>query len=226
MGGQIYRIDRDRARFKEVVRGRIREDLQRYLASSELIGKRGDRVVSVPVPSVELPRFRFGSNESGVGQGPGEVGEAADGRHGEGDAGAGGAGEQEGTHILEAEVELEELASMLGDELQLPNILPRGRDELDASGGQWSGIRGQGPQSLRHFRRTFRRALVRTIASGEFDPERPVVTPIREDHLYRALKPKPLSAPAGPRSWARQWAMIYTLLPSSMGSRIFCVPNG
>ena len=137
MGGQIYRIDRDRARFKEVVRGRIREDLQRYLASSELIGKRGDRVVSVPVPSVELPRFRFGSNDGGVGQGPGEVGDAADGRDGEADGGAGGAGEQEGTHILEAEVELEELASMLGEELGLPNILPRGRPgaprELDAA---------------------------------------------------------------------------------------------
>ncbi len=191
MAGQIHRIDRDRARFKEVVRGRIREDLQRYLASSELIGKRGDRIVSVPVPAVELPRFRFGSNEAGVGQGPGEVGDAADGRDGDADGGAGGAGEQEGTHILEAEVELEELALMLGEELGLPNILPRGRDELDALGGQWSGIRGQGPESLRHFRRTFRRALVRTIAAGEFDHQRPVVTPIRDDQVYRALKPKP-----------------------------------
>jgi uncharacterized protein len=184
-------MDRDRARFKEVVRGRIREDLQRYLASTELIGKRGDRAVSVPVPSVELPRFRFGANEGGVGQGPGEVGDAADGSHGDADGGAGGAGEQEGAHILEAEVELEELAAMLGEELGLPNILPRGKDELDATGGQWSGIRSHGPQSLRHFRRTFRRALARTIASGEFDPAHPVVTPIPDDLRYRALRPKP-----------------------------------
>ncbi|MDG1050809.1 MAG: DUF444 family protein [Planctomycetota bacterium] len=184
-------MDRDRARFKEVVRGRIREDLQRYLASTELIGKRGDRAVSVPVPSVELPRFRFGANEGGVGQGPGEVGDAADGSHGDADGGAGGAGEQEGAHIMEAEVELEELAAMLGEELGLPNILPRGKDELDATGGQWSGIRSHGPQSLRHFRRTFRRALARTIASGEFDPAHPVVTPIPDDLRYRALRPKP-----------------------------------
>ena len=191
MAGQLHRMDRDRARFKEVVRGRIREDLQRYLASTELIGKRGDRAVSVPVPSVELPRFRFGANEGGVGQGPGEVGDAADGSHGDADGGAGGAGEQEGAHILEAEVELEELAAMLGEELGLPNILPRGKDELDATGGQWSGIRSHGPQSLRHFRRTFRRALARTIASGEFDPAHPVVTPIPDDLRYRALRPKP-----------------------------------
>lgn len=80
---------------------------------------------------------------------------------------------------------------MLGEELGLPNILPRGKDELDATGGQWSGIRSHGPQSLRHFRRTFRRALARTIASGEFDPAHPVVTPIPDDLRYRALRPKP-----------------------------------
>ena len=80
---------------------------------------------------------------------------------------------------------------MLGEELGLPNILPRGRDELDATGGQWSGVRSQGPQSLRHFRRTFRRALVRTIAAGEFDPAHPVVTPVPDDMRFRALKPKP-----------------------------------
>ena len=190
MAGRIHRIARDRARFREVVRGRIREDLRRYLASSELIGRRGDRTVSIPVPSVELPRFRFGPNDGGVGQGPGDVGDPASGNGGEAGAG-GGAGEQAGSHVLEADVELEELAAMLGEELGLPNILPRGRDELDASGGQWSGVRSQGPQSLRHFRRTFRRALARTIAAGELDPDRPVVTPIRDDQRFRALKPSP-----------------------------------
>ena len=79
MARQVYRMERDRARFKEVVRGRIREDLRRYLSSSELVGRQGDRVVSVPVPSIDLPRFRFGSNEGGVGQGPGDVGDAANG---------------------------------------------------------------------------------------------------------------------------------------------------
>lgn len=191
MTRQVYRMERDRARFKEVVRGKIREDLRRYLSSSELIGRQGDRVVSVPVPSIDLPRFRFGSNEGGVGQGPGDVGDAANGEAGEGEGGAGGAGEHEGKHILEAEVELDELAAMLGDELELPRIEPRGRDELEAAGGRWTGIRSQGPQSLRHFRRTFRRALIRTIASGDFDPANPVVVPIPDDQRFRARKPKP-----------------------------------
>ncbi len=190
MGRQIYRMERDRARFKDVVRGKIRGDLRRYLSSSELVGKQGDKVVSIPIPSIELPRFRFGSNEGGVGQGDGEAGEPVDGKaNGEGHGP--GAGEQDGQHILEAEVELSELAEMLGEELELPRIEPKGKDELLVEGGRWSGIRSQGPQSLRHFRRTYRRALARTIASGAFDPLDPVVTPIRDDERFRARRPEP-----------------------------------
>ena len=190
MSGQIYRMDADRARFKEVVRGKIREDLRKYLSSSELVGKQGDKVVSIPIPSIELPRFRFGSNEGGVGQGDGEEGESADG--GDGEAGAGsGAGEELGSHVLEAEVELEELARMMGEELELPRIEPKGRQSMEAAGGRWSGIRNEGPGSLRHFRRTYRRALARTIASGTFDPKSPVVIPIRDDERFRARRPEP-----------------------------------
>lgn len=190
MAREIYRMERDRARFKDVVRGRIRRDLRRYLSSSELVGKQGDKVVSIPVPSIELPRFRFGSSEGGVGQGGGDEGDPVDGEPGqEGPGGA--AGDQAGSHVLEAEVELEELAAMLGEELELPRIEPRGKDELLVEGGRWSGIRSQGPQSLRHFRRTYRRALARTIASGTFDPLDPVVVPIRDDERFRARRPAP-----------------------------------
>lgn len=190
MGGQIYRMERDRARFRDVVRGKIREDLRKYLSSSELVGKQGGKVVSIPVPSIELPRFRFGSNEGGVGQGEGEEGEPASG-DGEGQGSGPGAGEQQGQHILEADVELSELAEMLGEELELPRIEPKGKDELLVEGGRWSGIRSEGPQSLRHFRRTYRRALARTIASGEFDPSNPVVVPIRDDERFRSRRPEP-----------------------------------
>lgn len=190
MAREIYRMERDRARFKDVVRGRIRRDLRRYLSSSELVGKQGDQVVSIPIPSIELPRFRFGSSEGGVGQGSGDEGEPAEGQAGEEGNGR-EAGEQAGEHVLEAEVELEELAAMLGEELELPLIEPRGQDELLVEGGRWSGVRSQGPQSLRHFRRTYRRALARTIASGAFDPARPIVTPIRDDERFRARRPAP-----------------------------------
>lgn len=191
MGGQIYRIEADRARFKQVVRGKVRRDLTKYMATTELMGRQGGKTVSIPVPSVQLPRFRFGSNEGGVGQGDGGEGdEVGSGGEGEGE-GRGAAGELAGNHVLEVEVELEELARMMGEELELPRIQPRGHKTIETEAGRWTGIRTEGPGSLRHFRRTFKRALVRTIATGEFDPENPVVVPIRDDERFRARKPSP-----------------------------------
>ena len=80
---------------------------------------------------------------------------------------------------------------MLGDELQLPNIEPRGVRELDTDGGRYNGMRATGPDSLRQFRRTYRNALKRTIASGVYDPERPRVVPIRDDYRFRMRKSSP-----------------------------------
>ncbi len=192
----MYRIEADRARFHEIVRGRIREDLRKYLSTSELIARRGEQAVSVPVPQIELPHFCFGDNrKAGVGQGRGQKGDPVGGEAGAEGEGA-GAGEHEGHHILEVEVDLSELAEMLGRELELPRIEPRGKREVSAEGGRYSGLRRAGPDSLRHFRRTFREALKRTIAAGEWDPADPRVLPLRSDQRYRARRsaPEPDSA--------------------------------
>ena len=137
----VYRIERDRARFREIVRGKLRKDLRKYLSTSELMGRRGEQTVSIPVPQIELPRFRFGDNsKKGVGQGPGEKGDPVDGNQQEGE-GVGAAGDQEGQHVLEVEVDLDELAEMLGAELELPNILPRGDRLLVVRRGRYTGVR-------------------------------------------------------------------------------------
>jgi hypothetical protein len=186
----VFRIETDRARFREIVRGRIREDLRRYLSTGELIGRAGDKTVSIPLPQIELPRFVFGRNgKGGGGGGDGEKGQPSDADvDGEGGAGA---GDQQGRHILEVELDIEELAEMLGDELALPHIEPRGKRELDNEGGRYNGVRASGPDSLRLFRRTYRSALKRTIASGEWDPRAPRVVPIRDDFRYRVKKSCP-----------------------------------
>jgi hypothetical protein len=190
----MFRIEADRARFREIVRGRIRADLRRYLSTGELIGRAGEHAVSIPLPQIELPRFVFGENPRGKGKGDGE-GEGGEGEAAEGE-GTGGAGSQPGAHILEVEVELDELAEMLGDELELPRIEPRGVKELSNEGGRYNGVRMAGPDSLRQFRRTFKNALKRTIASGLYDVERPRIVPSREDFRFRMRKscPQPESS--------------------------------
>lgn len=182
----VRRIDQDHTRFRQIVRGRIKRDLKRFVSSGELIGKQGKRFVSIPLPQITLPRFRYGDNQKqGVGQGEGGEGQPVPGQDGDGQ---GQAGEQPGQHALEVEVSLEDLAKILGEELELPNIEPRGRKNLRAPAGRYTGISRAGPMSLRHFKRTFREALKRQIASGTYDPERPIIVPIREDLRFRSLQ--------------------------------------
>lgn len=188
MPSPLYRIEADHTRFRDIVRGRIRRDLRRFISSGELIGRCGDQAVSIPLPQIELPRFRYGENPEGEGgEGPGE---SADGQAGEGQdgGGTGAAGDSEGQHILEVDVDLDDLADMLGEELELPNIQPRGRKETESEAGRYTGVRNTGPDSLRHFRRSFKNALKRTVASGQWDPENPVVIPERDDLRFRARK--------------------------------------
>ncbi|MEZ6038484.1 MAG: DUF444 family protein [Planctomycetota bacterium] len=181
----VRRIDQDHTRFRQIVKGRIKRDLKRFVSSGELIGKQGKRFVSIPLPHIDLPRFRFGDNQKkGVGQGEGEEGQAAPGQ----DPGQGQAGEDSGEHQLEVDVSLEDLARILGEELELPNIEPRGNKSLQTQAGRYTGISRVGPNSLRHFKRTFREALKRQIASGTYDPENPVIVPIKEDMRFRSVQ--------------------------------------
>ena len=98
------RIDPDHRRFRDIVRGKIKQDLRKYISQGELIGRKGKDMVSIPLPQINVPRFRFGSKDKGgVGQGQGEVGDSL----GKGDPnqdGAGKAGDQAGDHALEVEL--------------------------------------------------------------------------------------------------------------------------
>jgi len=83
---------------------------------------------------------------------------------------------------------MEELAQILGEELALPRIEPRGKKNIVSTKDKYTGIRQAGPESLRHFKRTFKRALKRQISYGNYDPDKPLVVPIREDKQYRSWK--------------------------------------
>jgi len=184
-------IDRDNQRFKEIVRGKVRQGLKKYITHGEILGRKGRETVSIPVPSIDIPHFRHGTKGSGgVGQGEGEAGQPI-GR-GEDADGHGEAGDEQGQHIREAELTIDELAQMLGEELQLPAIQPKGQDTIKAIKTRYNSIRQTGPDSLRHFKRTYKRALRRLIASNEYDPRKPMVVPTREDERFRSWTEIPL----------------------------------
>lgn len=186
------KIERDQSRFKQIVRGKIRQNLRKYVTHGELIGRQGKDLVSIPIPQLDVPHFRYGHNGSGgVGQGDGEEGTPiAPGDPDDGD-GHGRAGSDPGGHILEVDVSLEELAQILGDELELPRIEPKGKANITEEKPRYTSIRRTGPESLRHFKRTYMEALRRQISSSTYDAGSPRVIPIREDKRYRSWTTTP-----------------------------------
>jgi hypothetical protein len=184
------KIKQDHARFRDIVRGRIKNNLKKYVQKGELIGKKGKDFITIPVPTIDIPHFRYGEKQQGgVGQGEGDPGDPLSPSQGDG---SGKAGSNEGQHILEVDVSLEELADILGEELQLPRIEPRGKDRIVATRIKYTGVAPSGPESLRHFKRTYKQALRRQIASGSYNWRKPMIVPVREDRRYRTWKQVPL----------------------------------
>lgn len=180
-------IKQDHSRFRSIVKGKIKQDLKKYITHSEMIGRKGKDLVSIPVPQIEIPRFRFGDRQAGgVGQGKGKPGDPV--QQGEGEPAEGEAGNSPGDHSLEVDLTLAELAEILGEKLELPRIDPKGAKTLRAHTEKFTGITQHGPESLRHFRRTFKEALKRQIASGGYNPDNPNIIPVRADKRYRSWK--------------------------------------
>jgi len=183
----IAGIKRDHLRFKQIVKGKIKQNLKKYITQGELIGKQGKDFVSIPIPQIDLPRFKFGRKQmGGVGQGEGAPGTPVG--VGDEEAGSEQAGQAPGEHVLEVDISLEELAEMLGQELELPKIQPKGAGTMHAEKYRYTGIHTVGPDALRHVRRTYKEALKRQIIQGQYDAEDPVIIPIRKDYRYRVWK--------------------------------------
>src|SRR5437764_1915308 len=186
------KIEQYLQRFRKIARGKVKSNLSKYISRGEMIGKKGNDLVSIPLPQISLPQFRYGKKGSGgVGVDDGQPGQPlTQPQDGDGDPQA---GDQPGGHILEVELSMEELAEILGEELSLPRIEPRGRKNIVTEKDKYKSIRSVGPESLRHFKRTYKRALKRQISAGQYNPVDPRVIPVREDKQYRSWKevPKP-----------------------------------
>ena len=183
----VQRIDQDLRRFKQIVRGVVKKELKKFMVTGELLGKKGKDVVSIPIHQIEIPTFKYETRElGGVGQGEGEEGTAIGAAGGE--DGTGEAGDTPGRHILEVDISIEELAEIMGEELELPNIKPKTKQSIVSQKDKYNTISRTGPESLRHFKRTFREALKRQIASGTYEAGKPMVIPVKEDKRYRSWR--------------------------------------
>ena len=108
----------------------------------------------MPVPQFDIPRFIYGNKQSGgVGEGSGQPGDPVGGQDGEdAQSGTGKAGEDAGEHVLEVDITLDELADILGEELELPAIENKGRSRIQAAKDRYTGIRRAGPEPAQALR--------------------------------------------------------------------------
>lgn len=188
-------IERDRQRGISIVKGKARKNLKEFITHGELRGRQGRRLVTIPVPSISEPHFVHGNKGSGgVAQGEGEVGQPIGSGGNQGD-GEGQAGSEPGSdHTRDVEVSFEELAKMLGEELELP-ILPKKSDRIIRTSDIYRGLKTFGIRSLMVPRRAMQEAIMRSLAdvdveellSPDFAPENYIeLTP--PDMRYRAIK--------------------------------------
>jgi uncharacterized sporulation protein YeaH/YhbH (DUF444 family) len=184
------KIGNDVDRFHSIIKGKVRKDLKKFATSDAMTAQVSGKIIKVPLASIDLPRFSFGGQNGGAGSGDGEIGDPMPGQ-GKG-KGKGGkeAGDDEGEHSY-IEFDRDELADMIREELQLPDLLPKGKGGVNSEKAKYNKVGDNGV--IRNFKRTYKNALQRSIASGIYSPDTSIVIPIRKDVRYKtsSVQPKP-----------------------------------
>lgn len=178
-------IGNDLNRFKEIVKGKIRRDLKKYASAENLVGSQGGKIVKIPLSNIDIPRFTFSSGNGGTGSGSGEVGDEVGGGQGKSKKPSPGKpGEETGDHQF-FEFDKSELAQIIKEELELPNLEQRGSGKVHSEKTKYNKINRVGNEALRHFKRTYKEAIKRQISNGSYDPENPVIIPEKSDKRYK-----------------------------------------
>lgn len=169
------RSRRDIGRHTQKVRDAIRGNLPDIISHEDIITSDGQKIVKVPVKGVDLPRFRFDQyKEEHIGQGQGgtEPGTVLGQESGPGSGKK--AGDTPGQDIYETEITVDELIDLAFEELGLPNLEDKGKEQLTETSLQYDTIRRKGPQANLDERRTLIEAFKRNARLGkpswEVDP--------------------------------------------------------
>jgi hypothetical protein len=187
-GYQDWSLERkghmDQARHLNKIREAIQEHLDTLITEEALVTSAGERTIRVPIKSLEEFKFRYDpwAGEH-VGQGPGSakpgdvLGRIRPSR--QGDAGDGHkAGEAPGEDVYEVEVSVEDLAAILFEQLELPDLRPKGPAGPEVPSTQFRDISKVGLMGNLDKRRTLRQNLMRRAREGSRG-----VGPIARDDL-------------------------------------------
>lgn len=166
----------DQERHKRKVKEAIRQNLADVVSEESIIMSEGERVVKVPIRSLDEPRLRYDTGDQpqvGQGQGGTQVGDViGQGDPGQGQQaagpgkGQGPAGEDAGVDYYEAELTIDELAELVFEDLSLPRLKPKSAPDLTVEDTRFDDVRKQGMMSNVDKRRTLLEAVKRQALGG------------------------------------------------------------
>lgn len=209
------RITEDHESFLNVVGGKIRKALKKFLRTGSIVKRRGKNgKISMTIPKIDIPHIVFGEPEDGVGRGTGKPGDVIGKDPGKGGKGKNGATNDDGEGIV-INVDIEEIIKAMEEEWALPALKPKPNQTLKQERIKYNDISLVGPESLRHNRKTLQQALKRCCASGEiktlvtrpgFADPTPSVSVINSDKRYRQYKVVEEPSSNAAIFFARDWS--------------------
>lgn len=139
----------DQERHKERVKEAIRKNLGSIVSNEAIILSDGKRTVKVPIRALDEYKFRFDHRKKKhVGQGDGKtrVGDVIgkESKPGQGMGGGGQAGQEGGAEYYEAEVNIDEIAALIFEDLHLPFLEEKAKKAVQSKKTQFNEIRRTG----------------------------------------------------------------------------------
>ncbi|MBU5344831.1 sporulation protein YhbH [Paenibacillus sp. FSL W7-1279] len=161
----------DQVRHQHKIREVIKRNLPDLITEENIILSDGKQIIKVPIRSLDEYRFIYNyQKQKHVGQGDGDsqVGDVlgrdpSSAQPGKGES----AGDQAGQDIVETEVSLEELENMLFEELELPLLQPKDKEQIETESIVFNDIRKKGIMSNIDKKRTILENLRRNARDGK-----------------------------------------------------------
>jgi uncharacterized protein len=168
------RIWIDKERFERKQEKLVQEGLERFLYTDKMRIDDGKGIVEVDIPRIDIPHFKYGANQGGVGMGKeGEEGDSVG----------------DDTEEMEKKtIPFPRLLDMMIEkwQLDLPELEPSPQ-KVTQEKIKYTKVRQYGPRALLHKRRTLKNALLRSISQGTYVPGGPL--PIEKDDMeYRSFQ--------------------------------------
>lgn len=148
----------DQERHKERVKDAVKKNLGSIVSNESIILSKGRKQVKIPMRALDEYKFRFDyRKKKHVGQGDGKtkVGDVI-GREGQPQQGQGSgeAGSNPGQDYYEADVNIDEIAALIFEDLQLPFLEEKAKQAVQSKTTKFTEIRRTGAMSNLDKRRT------------------------------------------------------------------------